>query len=74
MSSSKMLEMECRNLPVDISESRLPLCNEAPLRAEMNERDEFWVDDAEEEFLVVPADFDSSLRSQDGQRQTLHWR
>ena len=48
---------------------------EEELLAEINEKDEFMVDDCEEEFVMLTAEIlDEEIRTQDGPFQTLRWR
>ena len=45
------------------------------LIAEITAKDEFFIDDIEEEFLMFTAEMcDRNIRKQDGPHQTLRWR
>ena len=47
----------------------------AALLAEINEKDEFFIDEIEEEFLMFTAELeDSDIRRKMGPHQTLRWR
>lgn len=54
-----------------------PLVYEEPavLLAEINENDQFFIDELEEEYLMFTAEMeDRTIRRQDGPHQTLRWR